>query len=99
VSERVVEYTRTRPIYSVDLDAGAYNWLREIIEAKLRSMPPVRPPEYVEMVTRASLAFKAAYDAKEAAVTAATAPVAPSRRIKRGEPEPEPQRRIKRPQS
>jgi hypothetical protein len=84
-SERLAEYTRTRPIFTVDLDAGVFFWLQEIMTAKRRNIIPSRPQEYIELVDRGLLAFKAAYDAKESNVTAATTPAKPVRKIKRRE--------------
>lgn len=97
-SELLDAYTRTRPVITVDLDAGVFFWLKEIIDSKHRTMLDHRPPEYKEMVARAAVALQDAIDAKEAAIKAATAPPKPVPKIKRREPaqEPQPVRRIKR---
>jgi hypothetical protein len=82
--EGAAVYSRLRPVFSVDLDAGAFFWLWEIVQAKHNSAQ--RPtfallPEYVEMLNRAKLSFEAAADAKDAAIAAATAPAPSARKI------------------
>ena len=90
------DYTRTRPVFTVDLDAGVFFWLKEIVDAKHRLMIATRPPEYQEMVGRAVIEFAAALDEKTAAIEAATTAPKPVRRIKRRDPEPPVRRGVKR---
>jgi hypothetical protein len=82
----IQEYTRTRPIFTVDLDAGVFFWIKEIIEAKQRVMRVSHPDEYKELVARAIVMFEQALSAKTEAIEAATAPRRPVRRIRRNEP-------------
>jgi hypothetical protein len=87
------------PIRSVDLDAGVFVWLHEIVKAKQHSMSPglkATVQGYEDLVNRAVMAFDAA-----AGENTETADVKPVPRIKRRErpapaPEPPVRGRIKR---
>jgi len=77
------------PIVTLDLDAGVFNWLHEIVLAKDRAASPgLRHiiPSYDELLKRAVAAFEAAAPAGDE-----TPPARPVRRIKRREPEPAPE--------
>lgn len=85
------------PIRTVDLDAGVFEWLHEIVMSKQRSMSPgvkATVVGYEDLVNRAAMAFKAAAGGDE------TPEAKPLRRIKRREPtapaEPPARGRIKR---
>lgn len=90
------DYTRTRPVFTVDLDAGVFFWLKEIVDAKHKAMLDSRPQEYKDMVARAVLEFGEALGEKTAAIEAATTAPKPVRRIRRRDPEPPVRRGVKR---
>lgn len=89
-------HTKLQPIYTIDLDAGVFEWLHEIVESKDRvtsSASRAMVPWYDELLKRAVLAFA---EATKQHATPETAPAKPLRKIKRRavpEPEPAPQRR------
>jgi hypothetical protein len=56
----LAEYDRTSPVFAVDLDAGVFFWLWEIVEAKSRTTFAEQMPPYGNMIKRAQLAFEAA---------------------------------------
>ena len=59
-----IEHLEEGPVYTVYLDAGSYNWLVEILEAKTRSVRWVE--EYQRLVKRTLMSFNDARRAVEA---------------------------------
>lgn len=57
-SQDALERLDDGPIYTVYLDAGAYAWLREIIESKTRTQIWLKP--YQRLVKRTLLSFEEA---------------------------------------
>ena len=59
-----IEHLEEGPVYTVYLDAGSFNWLVEILEAKTRSLVWLEP--YQRLIKRTLLSFR---DAKRAVET------------------------------
>ena len=59
-----IEHLEEGPIYTVYLDAGSFNWLVEILEAKTLTQQWLRP--YQRLVKRTLLSFEEARRAVEA---------------------------------
>jgi len=60
----VIEHLEEGPIYTVHLDAGSFNWLVEILQAKTKTQVWLKP--YQRLVKRTLLSFEDARRAIEA---------------------------------
>lgn len=60
----IIEHLEEGPIYTVYLDAGSYNWLVEILEAKSRTQRWLEP--YQRLIKRTMMSFQDARRAVEA---------------------------------
>jgi len=62
-SQDALERLSDGPIYTLYLDAGAFSWLKEIVESKTRTQVWLKP--YQRLVKRTLLAFAEAEKALE----------------------------------
>lgn len=79
-------YKKTEPVVQVSLDAGAFEWLWGIVEAKALTSTIVWHEDYRALVARAQRSFRDA-----AGGPPETAEPQPVRRIKRRAPQPAPE--------
>lgn len=90
-------HTKLQPTYTIDLDAGVFEWLHEIVVSKDRSVSQGTRsvvPWYDELLKRAVATFN---EAAAQHTTPETTDAKPLRKLRRRaavpEPEPAPQRR------
>lgn len=80
--------SKTFPLYTLTLDAGGFEWLWGIVEAKLARSDSYEAwlPEYRDMVVRATQAFRDARSGRHQEIAQAVAPVAKGRTVSRTPP-------------